>query len=68
MSSWDVFNYKPPINNITESQKCEIGDITFANFQTAISLIRDYHIAKKTIVAKLMSYYIDQLLEKQKNE
>ena len=54
---------KPPMNNLTESQRNEVGDIQFINFQTAIEIIREYHVPKKVMLSKLFTYYLDRLLE-----
>jgi len=53
---------KKPENNVTESQKDEIGNIMFMNFQTAIENIRKYHIERKLILEKIFIYYIDRLI------
>jgi len=53
---------KKPENNITESQKDEIGNIMFMNFQMALDSIRKYHISRKLILEKIFIYYIDKLI------
>jgi len=51
-----------PKNNITESQRDEIGNIQFMDFTSAIEYIRDYHIPRKVLLEKLFTYYLDKLV------
>jgi 8-oxo-dGTP pyrophosphatase MutT (NUDIX family) len=63
----ELISDKMPKNNITESQKDEIGNIQFMNFQTALLNIREYHIPRKKLLEKLYIYYMDRLLLSNKN-
>ena len=63
----ELISNKSPVNNITESQKDEIGNIQFMNFQTALINIRDYHIPKKNLLKNLYIYYMDILLISNRN-
>lgn len=58
----ELITNKPPRNNITESQREEIGNIQFLDFTSALLYIRDYHIPRKIILEKLFTYYIDKLI------
>lgn len=58
----ELMTNKMPRNNITESQKDEIGNIQFMDFGTALECIRDYHVPRKIILEKLFIYYLDKLL------
>ena len=58
----ELISNKQPINNITESQKNEIGNIQFMDFITAREIIRDYHIPRKSIIETLFLYYLDHLV------
>lgn len=40
----------------------EIGSVCFLDYSTANEYIREYHNARKVILNKLMTYYIDKLL------
>jgi 8-oxo-dGTP pyrophosphatase MutT (NUDIX family) len=53
---------KSPRNNVTESQKDEIGNIQFMDFTTALEYIRDYHMPRKILLQKLFTYYLDRLV------
>jgi 8-oxo-dGTP pyrophosphatase MutT (NUDIX family) len=53
---------KSPKNNITESQKEEIGNVQFMDFTQALECIRDYHIGKKILLERLFTYYLDRLI------
>lgn len=63
----ELLSDKSPTNNITESQRNEVGDIQFINFQTAIEIIREYHAPKKIMLSKLFTYYLDRLLDAHKH-
>jgi 8-oxo-dGTP pyrophosphatase MutT (NUDIX family) len=58
----ELITNKSPRNNITESQKDEIGNIQFMDFTTALEYIRDYHVPRKIILQKLFTYYLDKLV------
>jgi hypothetical protein len=58
----EFMSKKEPQNNITQSQMYEIGNIKFMKYQLAIESIRSYHVERKNILDKLMSYYQDKLL------
>jgi 8-oxo-dGTP pyrophosphatase MutT (NUDIX family) len=53
----ELLTDKLPKNNLTESQKSEIGDIAFMNIATALTCIRSYHTSRQIL------YYIDRLIE-----
>lgn len=63
----ELVTNKTPINNITESQKNEIGNIQFMNFQMAHICIRDYHTQRRYILERLYLYYMNILLLSNKN-
>jgi 8-oxo-dGTP pyrophosphatase MutT (NUDIX family) len=54
---------KVPKNNITESQKDEIGNIQFMDLITAKQSIREYHVSRKVLLEKLFIYYLDLLIK-----
>lgn len=58
----ELISNKLPRNNVTESQKDEIGNIQFMGFTTALECIRDYHIPRKMLLEKLFTYYLDKLV------
>ena len=58
----ELISNKLPRNNVTESQREEIGNIQFLDFTSALLCIRDYHIPRKNILEKLFTYYIDKLV------
>ena len=58
----ELISDKKPCNNITDSQKDEIGNVQFMNFPTALECIRDYHIPRKVLLSKLFTYYLDRLI------
>jgi 8-oxo-dGTP pyrophosphatase MutT (NUDIX family) len=58
----ELISDKQPRNDITESQKDEIGNIQFMNFTSAYEFIREYHIPRKIILSRLFTYYIDKLV------
>ena len=58
----ELITNKSPRNNITDSQKDEIGNIQFMQFTTALECIREYHIPRKIILEKLFTYYLDRIL------
>ena len=59
----ELLGNKSPKNNLTESQKNEIGDIMFMNISTAILCIRSYHTSRHVLIKNLFTYYIDRLIE-----
>lgn len=63
----EMVSDKLPSNNITESQKNEIGNIQFMNFQTALECIRDYHIPRKLLLERLFTYYLERLILSNRN-
>lgn len=58
----ELITNKAPRNNITESQRDEIGNIQFMDFQLAIEYIREYHIPRKIVLERLFLYYLDKLV------
>jgi 8-oxo-dGTP pyrophosphatase MutT (NUDIX family) len=58
----ELITNKEPRNNVTDSQRDEIGNVQFMDFGTAIECIRDYHIPRKVILEKLFTYYLDKLV------
>ena len=54
---------KSPKNNLTESQKNEIGDIMFMDISTALTCIRSYHTSRHILIKNLFTYYMDRLIE-----
>ncbi len=58
----ELITDKLPRNDVTESQKDEIGNVRFMDFMTALECIRDYHIPRKILLGKLFTYYLDKLL------
>jgi len=52
---------KQPENNVTESQKDEIGNIMMMNFNNAFESIRKYHVMRKIILEKIFIYYLDEI-------
>jgi 8-oxo-dGTP pyrophosphatase MutT (NUDIX family) len=54
---------KKPRNNITESQKEEIGDIMFMNHITAVSKIRNYHKSKLDILNYIFTLYVNLMID-----
>lgn len=55
----ELMSKKVPRNNITESQKDEVGEITFMNLNMATQTIRPYHIEKINLITALTQYYFD---------
>lgn len=64
----ELVSGKLPQNGITESQKNEVGNICFMNFENAMFYIRDYHIPRKQILEKLFIYYMDKLIIANRNQ
>jgi ADP-ribose pyrophosphatase YjhB (NUDIX family) len=62
----ELLSFKLPKNDITESQKNEIGNIGFFNFHTGIEFIRNYHIERKCIFKQLFVYYMKKIIEHHK--
>lgn len=58
----ELISNKLPRNDVTESQKDEIGNVQFMGFTTALECIRDYHIPRKILLEKLFTYYLDRLV------
>ena len=58
----ELITDKLPRNNITDSQKDEIGNIQFMDFTTANECIRDYHVPRKIILERLFTYYLGRIL------
>jgi 8-oxo-dGTP pyrophosphatase MutT (NUDIX family) len=58
----ELISNKSPRNDVTESQKDEIGNVQFMGFTTALECIRDYHIPRKILLEKLFTYYLDKLV------
>lgn len=58
----ELITDKIPRNNVTESQRDEIGNIQFMDFMSAIEYIRDYHVPRKKLLEKLFTYYLDKLV------
>jgi len=63
----ELLTDKSPRNDITDSQRDEIGNIKFMNFITALESIREYHIPRKNILEKVFTYYIDRLILSNRN-
>jgi len=55
-------NIDPIINVDNSVQRKEIADINFFNYNDTLSIIREYHIEKKTIIRKLLMYYNERLI------
>jgi len=55
----ELLSKKIPRNDLTESQKDEVGDITFMNLNTATQTIRPYHVEKINLITSLTQYYFD---------
>jgi 8-oxo-dGTP pyrophosphatase MutT (NUDIX family) len=53
-------NKEPEI--VLESQKYEVGNISFMHYNDAVNIIREYHIAKKNIVKNVLVYYLNSIL------
>jgi 8-oxo-dGTP pyrophosphatase MutT (NUDIX family) len=64
----ELITDKPPRNDITESQKDEIGNVQFMGFTSALECIRDYHIPRKVLLEKLFTYYLDRLVVAKRNQ
>lgn len=45
----------------------EIGNIGFFDYNSTISLLREYHIAKRNIVKNVFLYYFEMFISKNKN-
>lgn len=58
----ELISAKLPRNDVTESQKDEIGNVKFMDFVTALECIRDYHVPRKIMLGKLFTYYLDKLV------
>lgn len=58
----ELVSSKLPRNDVTESQKDEIGNVKFMDFVTALECIRDYHVPRKVMLGKLFTYYLDKLV------
>jgi len=58
----ELVSNKTPKNNITDSQRDEIGNVQFMDFTSAHECIRDYHISRKILLVKLFTYYLDRLV------
>ena len=52
----------------TESQKNEIGDIKFLDFDQAQRYIREYHLSRKYILEMLFCYYVESIVTSFANE
>jgi 8-oxo-dGTP pyrophosphatase MutT (NUDIX family) len=63
----ELISDKPVCNNITESQRDEIGNIQFMDFQTALGCIRKYHVKRIQILNRVFTYYIDRLVVANRN-
>lgn len=63
----ELISDKPPSNDLTESQKDEIGSVQFMGFTSALECIRDYHIPRKILLEKLFTYYLDRLVVANRN-
>jgi 8-oxo-dGTP pyrophosphatase MutT (NUDIX family) len=59
----ELITQKEPKNDITESQKDEVGEITFMNLNTATQTIRPYHKEKINLITSLTQYYFDTVYE-----
>ena len=55
----ELVSKKVPRNDLTESQKDEVGEITFMNLNTATQTIRPYHVEKINLITALTQYYFD---------
>lgn len=53
----------PKIDKENKTQSKEIGDIGFFKYTDALSIIRDYHIEKRSILTMLYMYYIERINE-----
>jgi 8-oxo-dGTP pyrophosphatase MutT (NUDIX family) len=58
----ELVSNRLPQNNLTESQRDEIGNVQFMDFTTALECIREYHVPRKIILGKLFTYYLDKLV------
>jgi 8-oxo-dGTP pyrophosphatase MutT (NUDIX family) len=58
----ELQNNKMDLNDTTDAQREEVGNIQFMNFTTAFECIRDYHIPRKIILEKIFTYYLDKLI------
>jgi 8-oxo-dGTP pyrophosphatase MutT (NUDIX family) len=54
-----ISNKEPKIVNT--SQFAEIGDIGFFQYNDCMTLLRDYHVEKKTILKKILNYYVESV-------
>ena len=57
----ELITSKLPRNDVTESQKDEIGNVKFMDFVTALECIRDYHVPKKSDVRKIIYLLFRQI-------
>lgn len=55
-----ITDKEPEISN--DTQKYEIGNIGFMNYNDTIEIIREYHVAKKNIVKHVLIYFLNQIL------
>jgi len=58
----ELQNNKIDLNDTTDAQREEVGNIQFMNFTTAFECIRDYHVPRKIILEKIFTYYLDKLI------
>jgi ADP-ribose pyrophosphatase YjhB (NUDIX family) len=58
-----IGNVSPSIDKSDHCQSSEIGDIGFYTYNQSMTLIRDYHIEKRSILTSLFYFYMNALLK-----